>query len=124
MAVISTAIFGDPITTHADAFRFDDFFKNKLGYSQEKMVELQSKVHHFLLSIYEFIEKNYGQYVEIGRDFAIDVAGKFWFIEANSQSTKVSLQKAYDKAVLSRAYKNILEYARYLFEQTLEGDQT
>lgn len=112
---------GSPVTTHGNATRFDDFFVKKIGYSKEQTEALKSAVHEFLFNVYEFIEKNYSDYVEIGIDFAIDANGKIWFIEANSQSTKVSLEKAYGQAVLGRAYKNILEYARYLYKQAQRG---
>ncbi len=106
---------GSPVTTHGDAFRFEDFFVTKMGYSKQKMEALCSAVHEFLFSVYKSIEKNYSDYLEIGIDFAIDTSGKIWFIEANSHSAKVSLIKAYGEAVLFRNYKNILEYASYLF---------
>lgn len=105
---------GSPITTHSNAFRFEDFFIDKMNYPKGKMEVLKLTAHNFLFSIYKYIEKFYGEYVEIGIDFAVDVNGKLWLIEANSQSTKVSLEKAYDSFVLSNAYKNILEYARYV----------
>jgi hypothetical protein len=76
-----------------------------MGYSKEKMEAFRSAVHEFLFSVYEYIENNYSEYAEIGIDFAIDTNEKIWFIEANSQSTKVSLNKAYGKAVLFRTIK-------------------
>lgn len=109
---------GSPITTHSDAFRFDDFFENMVPYPKEKLEALQSSVHDFLLRIYKDLEEHYGEYVEIGIDFGIDINDKLWLIEANSQSAKVSLEKAYDQSVLSRAYRNVLEYARYMFKKT------
>ncbi len=109
---------GSPVTTHGDAFRFDDFFVQKMGYSKKNLEALRSVVHELLFNVYEYIENNYDQYAEIGIDLAIDTNGKMWFIEANSQSTKVSLSKAYGKAVLIRNYKNILEYGRFLFKQS------
>ncbi len=111
---------GSPVTTHGDAFRFDDFFVKKMGYSKEKMDAFRSTVHQFLFSVYEYIDNNYGKYAELGIDFAIDTNEKIWFIEANAQSTKISLDKAYGKAVLFRYYKNIMEYVRYLFNQKHE----
>lgn len=110
---------GSPITTHGDAYKFNDFFVNKMGYSKERMEALRSAVHEFLFSLYEYIANNYNEYAEMGIDFAVDTNGKIWFIEANSQSTKVSLNKAYGKAALYRNSKNILEYARYLAKQPL-----
>ena len=113
--------YGSPVTTHGNAYRFEDFFAQKMGYSKEKLKAFRSTVHEFLFNVYEYIEKNLGEYVEIGIDFAIDTNEEIWFIEANSKSTKVSLDKAYGREVLFRNYKNILEYVRYLFNQTRSG---
>lgn len=114
---------GSPITTHGDAYRFDDFFVKIMGYSKEQLEAFRSAVQHFLLSVYEFIDKNYRVYAEIGIDFAIDRNQKIWFIEANSQSTHVSLTKAYGKAALYRYNKNILEYARYLASPSRKDEE-
>lgn len=105
---------GSPITTHGDAYRFDDFFVKKLGYSKEQLETVRSAVQAFLFNVYEYIDKNYRVYAEIGIDFAIDAHKRIWFIEANAQSTHVSLSKAYGKAAISRYNRNILEYAAYL----------
>lgn len=103
-----------PITTHGDALTFNDFFIKKMGYSKEQLEAFRSVVQKFLISVYEYIDNNYGKYAEIGIDFAIDKNKKIWFIEANSRSTHASLNKAYGKAALYTYNKNILEYARYL----------
>lgn len=112
---------GSPITTHGEALTFDDFFINKMGYSKRQLETFRFAVQKFLFSVYEYIENNYGRYAEIGIDFAIDTNRNIWFIEANSQSTKVSLNKAYGKKALYRYHKNTLEYARYLSEGSLKG---
>jgi hypothetical protein len=112
---------GSPITTHGDAFRFDDFFVKNMGYSKEQLEPFRSVVQKFLFSVYEYIDNNYGKYAELGIDFAVDANKKIWFIEANSQSTHVSLNKAYGKAVLYRYNRNILEYARYLSDRSRGG---
>lgn len=109
---------GSPITTHGDAFKFDDFFVKIMGYSKKEMETFRLVVQRFLFSVYEYIENNYGKYAEIGIDFAIDATKKIWFIEANSQSLRVSLDKAYGSEVHYKYYKNILEYARYLSERS------
>ena len=109
-----------PITTHGDAFRFNDFFI-KMGYSKEQLEAFRSFIHKFLISVYEYIDHNYGKYAEIGIDFAIDTNKKIWFIEANAKSTHVSLNKAYGKAALYRYNKNILEYARYLSKRSMKN---
>lgn len=64
--------------------------------------------------MYQSIEQEYGQIGELGIDFAIDKEGKLWFIEANSQSAKVSLMKAYDAVNVEKAFLNPLEYAKFL----------
>ncbi|MCR3921342.1 MAG: YheC/YheD family protein [Firmicutes bacterium] len=112
---------GSPITTHGDAFQFEDFFVNKMGYSKEQVVAFRARVHTFLFDVYEYLENNYGKYAEIGIDFATDPNNRIWFIEANSRSTKVSLNKAYGNAALYRNSKTILEYAKYLYGRPQHG---
>lgn len=112
---------GSPITTHGEAFAFDDFFVRNMGYSKRQLETFRFVVQNFLFSVYEYIDNHYGRYAEIGIDFAIDINKNIWFIEANSQSTKVSLIKAYGKKALYRYYKNILEYARYLSDGSKRG---
>jgi len=106
-----------PITTHGDACKFEDFFLNYLGYTREQLEKLRADVYVFLTTVYDYLQKNYGRYAEIGIDFAIDPNHHLWFIEANSRSTKVSLQKAYGKAALYKNSKNILNYANYLYKR-------
>jgi hypothetical protein len=112
---------GSPITTHGEAFTFDEFFVKNMGYSKRQLETFRSVVQKFLFSVYEYIDNNYGRYAEMGIDFAIDANKNIWFIEANSQSTKVSLHKAYGKEALYRYDKNILEYARYLSNRPKGG---
>ncbi|MGI5876479.1 MAG: YheC/YheD family protein [Dethiobacteria bacterium] len=103
-----------PITTHGDAYKFDYFYHEFLNYPPERVQEIQKRVNKFLFGIYECIEKKYGHYAEIGIDFAIDNNDKIWFIEANSQSVKKSLMKAYGNEILLKSSKKILEYSRYV----------
>jgi hypothetical protein len=105
---------GSPITTHGEAIAFDDFFVKNMGCSKKQLETLRFVIEKFLFSVYEYIDNHYGRYAEIGIDFAMDAHKNIWFIEANSQSAKVSLKKAYGKKALYRYYKNIMEYARYL----------
>ncbi len=109
---------GSPITTHGDAFKFDDFFAKNMDYSKRQLETIRSAAQKFLFSVYEYIENNYGEYAEIGIDFAMDTSKKIWFIEANSQSLRISLNKAYGKEAQYRYYKNILEYAKYLYNRS------
>lgn len=104
-----------PITTHSEAYRFEEFFQDHLNYSEEKTERLRKKVEDFLLNVYDCMEKNYGPFGEIGIDFGLDEHEKIWFIECNAKSAKVSLKKAYDDKTLQRAFINPLEYARYIY---------
>lgn len=106
-----------PITTHANSFTFEYFFKTFLSYTNEDIAILKNKVETLATNIYQCIEKNEGHVGELGIDLALDKDGKLWYIEANSQSAKVSLFKAYSREINSKAYLNPLEYAKYLFNQ-------
>lgn len=113
---------GSPITTHGDALRFDDFFVKYMVLSKDQLKKFRPAVQKFLFRVYEYLDNNYGNFAEIGIDFAIDTNNKIWFIEANSQSTHVSLRNAYGEAAFYRYNKNILEYARYL-SNTFKRDE-
>jgi hypothetical protein len=107
---------GSPITTHAQSYRFADY-AHRLAMGGEEPPALERRIREFLLSMYEAVEAGYGRIGEMGIDFALDTRGKLWFIECNSQPTKVSLAKAYDGETVHRAYRNPLAYARYLWEK-------
>lgn len=103
-----------PITTHASSYQFEQFFKIFLNYSDKEIANKKEQINHFLINVYQSIEQEYGQIGELGIDFAIDKEDKIWFIEANSQSAKVSLMKAYDAMNVEKAFLNPLEYAKFL----------
>lgn len=111
---------GSPITTHGKAYKFESFYTEKMGYSKEKMEALQRSIKEFLFAVYEYIDSNYDRYAEIGIDFAVDTNDNIWFIEANAQSTKVSLNTAYGQSALLRNYKTLLEYAKYLSRKSVK----
>ncbi|WP_353893793.1 YheC/YheD family protein [Proteinivorax hydrogeniformans] len=106
-----------PITTHFKAYEFGAFFKNKLNYSQQRIEHLKTKIYRFLFIIYYCLEYHYGEYGEIGIDFAVDHNDKIWFIESNSQSTKVSLERSHNKETYSKSYIDLLEYAVNKYEK-------
>ncbi|TMW71831.1 YheC/YheD family protein [Alteribacter natronophilus] len=103
-----------PITVHSVAMPAEEFFRTELDYSEEQIQEKMKEIHVFLHTIYMALEKSYGALGEIGIDFGIDRDGELWFIEANSKSAKVSLEKSYGIAGLRKNAENILSYARYL----------
>ncbi|KIL40199.1 hypothetical protein SD70_15405 [Gordoniibacillus kamchatkensis] len=104
-----------PITTHGDAFQFDDYVKKLLpDYSDIQIKNLKQEINEFLINVYKKVESEYGKFGEIGIDFALDDKGKIWFIECNAQSAKVSIRKAYGSDVVKKIYLNPLQYAKIL----------
>lgn len=103
-----------PITTHANSFRFEHFFKKHLKYNDIKIANLKKKIIPLLLEVYQTFENAYGPFGEIGIDFGIDKNSKIWIIEGNTLTAKVSLYKAYDEDTIQRVFLNPLEYAKFL----------
>lgn len=101
-----------PITTHSSAYRYDVYLPKLFPrYTAQKLNVLKSNIQDFLHKVYASVEKKYGEFGEIGIDFAVDKKGKIWLIECNAQSAKVSIVKAYG-AKAQRVFLNPLEYAR------------
>ena len=105
-----------PITTHASAMSLDNFLRD-ICEGQDWTPGLKERINQFLFSVYEGIEDCYGRYGEIGIDFGLDKKGEIWFIECNSQSTKVSLEKVYGPRVIYKSFLGILEYAKYVYSK-------
>lgn len=104
-----------PITTHADIYAFDNFFKDIMHYSEMEIIVLKKRINSFLNITYKAIEKIYGPSGEIGIDIGLDKKGKLWFIECNSRSLKVSFFKAYDQETINQSYQNLLEYGKNIY---------
>jgi hypothetical protein len=104
-----------PITTHFKSYALEDFFKKILHYSEEQFQFLSNRLKYFLLQVYQSIEANYGKTGELGIDVGLDKNHKLWLIECNSQPTKISLIKAFEKETIERAFINLLEYGKYLY---------
>lgn len=107
-----------PITIHSHAFPFRTFLEKFKLVPEHEIDSLSSKVHQFLSDVYLTLEDLYGNFGEIGIDFGIDKNGEIWFIEPNSKSAKVSLEKAYDPQTFHKAFLNPIEYAKYLCESS------
>ncbi|WP_088832797.1 YheC/YheD family endospore coat-associated protein [Paenibacillus tyrfis] len=113
-----------PITTHSEAFRYDDYLKKLFpGYSNQKINVLKNKIKAFLIDVYTGVEKKYGKFGEIGIDFAVDKKGKLWLIECNAQSAKVSIVKAYGTKA-RKAFLNPLEYAKKIANTSTNRSQS
>ncbi|MCL7749466.1 YheC/YheD family protein [Halalkalibacter alkaliphilus] len=106
-----------PISTHGGSFTFEDFYKKILSYSEEEVVELRKKLDDVLKLFFKALEKEYGPFGELGIDIALDKDGNLWYIECNAQSAKKSFLSAYDKETIESSYLNILEYAKFLYDE-------
>ncbi|SCY57788.1 YheC/YheD family endospore coat-associated protein [Alkaliphilus peptidifermentans] len=107
-----------PITTHASSYGFESFFRNKMDYSEELVIELKDKINKLLIAIYESVEKAYGQSGELSIDIALDTNGDLWFIECNAYSSKVSFFNVHDKKTIDESYISLLKYSSYLYTQS------
>ncbi len=106
-----------PITTRGACYSFESFFEQIMGLSEKETAALKSKFEAFLINIYNYLEKSYGPFGELGIDVALDKSGKLWFIECNAKSAKVSLCKTARGETLQKAFLQPLEYAKYIHEQ-------
>ncbi|MDQ0255354.1 hypothetical protein J2S74_002736 [Evansella vedderi] len=106
-----------PVTTHGTSYTLEDFFINKLNYTETEFSKLNNEINIFLKKVYENIEEMYGSCGELGIDFAIDQQEKIWFIETNAQTKKVSLKKAYGREKVYESYKNLLGYGKLITEK-------
>lgn len=107
-----------PITSTrsgSQVYRFEDFFKKFLNYSDEELKVIILNVNEFLLTIYKCIEDSYGTFGELGIDFGIDNSGNIWFIECNAKPGKDTVYLSYDEATVKKAFINPLEYSKYLW---------
>ncbi len=102
-----------PITIHSQAFPLDELFE-VIKIPAAERPKLNEMIEQFLYTVYKETERKYGNFAEIGIDFALNKDLEIKFIECNSQSAKVSLMKAYGRKTLHRAMLNILLYSKYL----------
>jgi len=109
-----------PITTHASAVTLDKYLTDICKYSTKTIPGIEEDIREFLFAVYEGIEDCYGKYGELGIDFGIDKQGRIWYIECNSQSTKVSLEKAYGKDIVYQSFLGVLNYAKHFYAKHQE----
>ncbi len=104
-----------PIATHGSSYLFENFFQNRLHYTQESLITLKRKIETFLIAVYRCMELAYGPFGEIAIDFGIDGNGNIWLFECNAKSMKVSLFNSADRKTVNKAFLNPMLYARYLY---------
>lgn len=109
---------GCPITSTrsgSSVYRIDEFFKAFFNYSEEEIYELEKRIRTFLLTSFRCIEDIYGNFGELGIDFAVDKQLRLWFIECNAKPGKDTLYLSCDSDTIKKAFLNPLEYAKYLW---------
>lgn len=110
-----------PITSTrsgSSVYRLGDFFKESFNYSQEEVDKLQKRITHFLLTCFNCLEDIYGNFGELGIDYALDQSGKIWFIECNAKPGKDTVYLSYDKCTIKKAFQNPLDYGKYLWRNS------
>lgn len=110
---------GMPITSTrsgSQVYRFEDFFREFLNYSDEEIRMLTLRVNEFIINVYKCIEDSYGIFGELGIDFAVDNNKNIWFIECNAKPGKDTVYLSYDEATVKKAFLNPLEYSKYLWQ--------
>ncbi|WP_170031912.1 YheC/YheD family endospore coat-associated protein [Alteribacillus bidgolensis] len=100
--------------TGSKVHRFEDFFEKLPSEINIDIFQLKNKIDAFLLTTYECMENAYGDFGELGIDFALDHNFNIWLIECNAKPGYNSLYKSYDKDVIKRVFLNPLQYAKYI----------
>lgn len=106
-----------PITSTksgSTVYMFEDFFRKYFKYSNKKIDELREKIDTVLFKSYKYIEEEYGNFGELGIDFAIDKCGEIWFIECNAKPGKDTVYLSYDEDTVIKSFLQPLEYAKYI----------
>lgn len=106
-----------PITSTksgSTVYQFEDFFKRYFNLTNKQVDGLLQKINAMLFTSFRCLEEVYGNFGELGIDFAMDKQGKIWFIECNAKPGKDALYQSYNKETIRKAFLNPLEYAKYL----------
>ena len=108
---VRIAAIGSPITTHSISMSMDKFCRE---YAQSLALfngSLRQQAEDFSTKVFQAVVQKFGYGAELGIDFGVDKAGKFWLIECNAQSAKVSLFNSYSPKEVEQTYINLLNYA-------------
>ena len=104
-------------THKEDYYPIEKFTKYTMQFDALTADMLQAKINHFLETVYRAVEQVYGSFGEMGIDFGLDTQGHLWLIECNSKSAKVALYNAFGHQKVRQSFRNLLLYAKYLFEK-------
>jgi len=101
-----------PITTHSQSLSLEQFSATYPSLLPP-LPDFRATADQFLARVYQGIEACYGPCGELGIDFGVDQEGRLWFIEANSQSAKVSFFNSYSDDIVRQSFVGLLEYGKY-----------
>ncbi len=110
-----------PITSNTrtvDYYPLDEFMKSVMQLDALKTYALQAKINRFLQTVFRGVEQVFGSFGELGIDFGMDTQGHLWLIECNSKSAKVALYHAFGRQKVKQSFRNLLQYANYLAEES------
>ena len=119
----TTARIGKPRSpiasnTHKeDYYTFEKFMKDTMQFDAQRAYLFEEKINRFLQTVFRAVEQVYGPFGEMGIDFGLDMQGHLWLIECNSKSAKVALYNAFGRQKVRISFRNMLQYAKYLFEK-------
>ncbi|OXM84255.1 ATP-binding protein [Paenibacillus rigui] len=85
--------------------------------NQAKVEEIKEEAYKLGMNVAEFIEKKFGQQVEIGIDLAIDPKGKVWLLEVNPKPSREVFHKIGETETYRKAITRPLEYASWLMKR-------
>lgn len=84
--------------------------KDKLPFSELSW----EKLKEFSLKSLNVLEENLGSLGEVGLDVALDINGRLWLLEANSQPSSRGYLEATNSEVCKQIFGLPLDYAKYL----------
>lgn len=114
---VRIAANNSPVTSTksgSTVYKFDDAFKNVLGFTAEQVQTLKKDVFKLIQTAVDTIEEEYGPFAELGIDVAIDKDLNVWFLEANSKPAKDTIIKSGSQQDVERAFLPPFQYARYI----------
>lgn len=115
--LVRMGVEGSPVTntkTGSAVFKMEKFFSEYFNCTEDQIKDLNERITIFIVKIHHVIEDAFGEFGEIGIDFALDKNNKLWFIEANAKPGKDTIFKACDSETITKVFLNPLEYCKYI----------
>ncbi|MDQ2086650.1 YheC/YheD family protein [Herbivorax sp. ANBcel31] len=111
------AINDCPITSTrsgARVYTFENAFYDILKYHKDQVESIRSDILKLTFTSIKILEKEYGNFGEIGIDIAIDKNHHPWFIESNAKPAKDTILISGSRLDIEKAFDMPFEYCKYL----------